>query len=133
MNDLLGGQIPLMFDSLPTVLPQLRTGRLKALGVTSLKGVPLAPEIPTIDESGVKGFEAIAWFGLYGPARMPAELTRRVSAEVGAALNSAQIKEQFAKLGAEPGTLTQPEFAHFVSAEMEKWGKLIERAHITVD
>ena len=133
MNDLLGGQIPLMFDSVPTVLQYVKSGRLKALGVTSLKRVPQLPDVPTIDEAGVKGFEAMAWFGLYGPAGLPPELTKKIAADVGEALRSPELREKFGKLGVDPGMSTQPEFAVFVNAEMDKWAQVIKRAKITIN
>lgn len=133
MADLLGGQIPIMFDSLPTVLPHVQSGRLHVLGVTSLKRAPSLPDIPTIDEAGVKGFEAIAWFGLYGPAKLPAPLVTRISSDVNRALATAEMREKLGKQGAEPGTMTQPQFAAYVIAEMDKWGKVVRRANVTID
>jgi len=79
LNDLLGGQIPVMFDSVPGVLPHIRSGKLRALGVTTKARVASLPEVPTIDEAGVRGFEATAWFGMYGPRAMPAELAARIN------------------------------------------------------
>jgi tripartite-type tricarboxylate transporter receptor subunit TctC len=132
LNDLLGGQIRVMFDSVPGVLQHIKAGKLRALGVTSLTRSPALPDVPTLDEAGVKGFEATAWFGLYGPGNMPAGLTARLSRDVLAALQSPEIKQQFALQGAEPGTMTQPQFAQFVNAEMDKWSKVIADAHITI-
>ncbi|ANN75934.1 Bug family tripartite tricarboxylate transporter substrate binding protein [Bordetella flabilis] len=132
LNDLLGGQIRVMFDSVPGVLQHIKAGKLRALGVTSLTRSPALPDVPTLDEAGVKGFEATAWFGLYGPGNMPADLTARLSRDVLAALQSPEIKQQFALQGAEPGTMTQPQFAQFVNAEMDKWAKVIADAHITI-
>jgi tripartite-type tricarboxylate transporter receptor subunit TctC len=132
LNDLLGGQIRVMFDSVPGVLQHIKAGKLRALGVTSLTRSPALPDVPTLDEAGVKGFEATAWFGLYGPGNMPADLTARLSRDVLAALQSPEIKQQFALQGAEPGTMTQPQFAQFVNAEMDKWSKVIADAHITI-
>ena len=133
LNDLMGGHIPMMFDSLPGVIQHIRSGQLRALGVTSLKRAPAAPEIPTIDESGVKGFDATAWFGMYAPGNMPAELTRKISGDVLEVLRSPRIQTQFAELGADPGTLSQPDFANFVNAEIAKWGKVIAAANIKLD
>lgn len=131
LNDLLGGQIPIMFDSVPGVLQHIKAGKLRALGVTSLSRSAALPDVPTLDEAGVKGFEATAWFGLYAPGHMDAKLTERLSADVLAALNTAAIREQFAQQGAVPGTMTQAEFAAFVGTEMDKWSKVIADAHIT--
>jgi tripartite-type tricarboxylate transporter receptor subunit TctC len=132
LNDLLGGQIPVMFDSVPGVLQHIQAGKLRALGVTSLKRSAALPDVPTLDEAGVKGFEAMAWFGLYAPGNMPPALSKQISTAVLAALQSPQIKQQFAKQGAEPGTMSQPEFAGFVNAEIDKWAKVIADAHISI-
>ena len=88
LNDLLGGQIPVMFDSVPGVLPHIQGGKLRALGVTSLKRSPALPDVPTIDEAGVKGFEATAWFGLYAPPRMDPALRDKLASDVLKALQS---------------------------------------------
>jgi tripartite-type tricarboxylate transporter receptor subunit TctC len=133
LNDLIGGHIPMMFDSLPGVIQHIRSGQLRALGVTSLKRAPAAPEIPTIDESGVKGFDATAWFGMYAPGNMPAELTRKISVDVLEVLRSLRIRTQFAEQGADPGALSQPDFTNFVNAEMVKWNKVITAAKIKME
>lgn len=133
LNDLLGGQIRVMFDSVPGVLQHIKAGSLRALGVTSLKRSAALPDVPTIDEAGVKGFDATAWFGLYAPSGMPADLKQKISKDVLAALQTSTIKEQFAQQGAEPGTMTQPEFASFVNDELDKWAKVIADANIKID
>ncbi|MBO9513068.1 MAG: tripartite tricarboxylate transporter substrate binding protein [Variovorax sp.] len=133
LNDLLGGQIPVMFDSVPGVLQHIEAGRLRALGVTSRERSPALPGVPTIDEAGLKGFEATAWFGLYAPGGMKPELSKKLSADVVQALRSDQLRRQFAQQGAEPGALTQPQFAAFVDAEITKWSKVINDAHIKID
>jgi tripartite-type tricarboxylate transporter receptor subunit TctC len=133
LNDLLGGQIPMMFDSVPGVIQHIQSGKLRALGVTSLKRSAALPNVPTIDESGLKGFEATAWFGLYAPGRMAPALRDRIAADVLQVLKSPAIHAQFEKLGAEPGTLTQAQFAGFVDAELKKWSKVISEARVTLD
>ena len=133
LNDLLGGQIPMMFDSLPGVIQQVRAGKLRALGVTTLKRAQAAPDIPTLDEAGVKGFEATAWFGLYAPGKMAPALAARLNADVLEVLKSAKIRGLFAEQGADPGTLSQPEFTRFVDAEIVKWGKVITAANVKLD
>jgi tripartite-type tricarboxylate transporter receptor subunit TctC len=133
MNDLLGGQIPVMFDSIPGVLPHVQSGKLRALAVTTKTRVAALPGVPTMDEAGVKDFEATAWFGLYGPANMPLALRDKIGADVRAVLASDYIKEKFGKLGAEPGTPPPAEFAQFVNAEIDKWSQVIKRANITID
>ena len=133
LNDLLGGQIPVMFDSVPGVLAQIQAGKLRALAVTSLTRSPVLPSVPTLDEEGFKGFDATAWFGLYGPPAMKADLLARIATDVRVALNSAQVKAAFEQQGAVPGTMTQPQFAAFVDAEITKWSKVINDAKIKVD
>jgi tripartite-type tricarboxylate transporter receptor subunit TctC len=133
LNDLLGGQIPVMFDSVPGVLPHIQAGKLRALGVTSLKRSPALPEVPTIDEAGIKGFEATAWFGLYAPPRMDPKLRDKLANDVLQALQSPQIRADFASKGADPGTMTQAQFATFVDAELTKWLKVIADANVTVN
>jgi tripartite-type tricarboxylate transporter receptor subunit TctC len=133
LNDLIGGHILMMFDSLPGVIQHIRSGQLRALGVTSPKRAPAAPEIPTIDESGVKGFDATAWFGMYAPGSMTAELTKKISGDVQEVLRSARIQSQFAEQGADPGTLSQPDFVVFVNAELAKWSKVIAAAKIKME
>jgi tripartite-type tricarboxylate transporter receptor subunit TctC len=133
LNDVLGGQIPMMFDSVPGVLQQIKAGKLRALAVTSLKRSPALPDVPTIDEAGVKGFESTAWFGLYAPGHMAPQLREKISSDVLQALQSPTIRSQYEKLGAEPGSMTQPQFAKFVDAELTKWAKVIESAHIKID
>ena len=133
LNDLLGGQIPMMFDSLTGVIQQVKAGKLRALGVTSLKRSPALPNVPTLDESGVKGFDATAWFGLYGPGKMSPELAQKINTDVRDVLNAPKMKELFVEQGAVPGVMTQPEFAKFVNAETDKWGKVTSAANIKLD
>ncbi|MBI4292863.1 MAG: tripartite tricarboxylate transporter substrate binding protein [Betaproteobacteria bacterium] len=130
MNDLLAGHAPVMFAGLASVIPHLLSGRLRALGVTTLRRVPTAPDIPTLDEAGVKGFEVLSWFGLYGPPQLPAAALAKITADVGAVLGSAHIKTSFNRQGVDPGTLSQPEFARYVDSELEKWSRVIEHAKI---
>jgi tripartite-type tricarboxylate transporter receptor subunit TctC len=130
MNDLLAGHAPVMFAGLASVLPQLLSGRLRALGVTTLRRVPTAPDIPTLDEAGVKGFEVLSWFGLYGPAQLPAAAVAKIVSDVGTVLSSPHIKASFSRQGVDPGTLSQPEFSRYVDEELDKWSRVIEHAKI---
>lgn len=133
LNDLLGGTIPVMFDSVTGVIQHVKAGKLKALGVTSLKRSPAVPDIPTLDEAGVKGFEATAWFGLYGPAHMKPEIATKINADVREVLSTPKMKSLFLEQGAEPGIRTQPEFASFVNAEIDKWAKVISTANVKLE
>ena len=103
LNDLLGNQISVMFDSVPGVLSHIKAGKLRALGVTSLTRSTALPTVPTISESGLKGFEALAWFGMYAPPQMAPELLNKLSTDVQTALQSPQVKNQFAEQGADAG------------------------------
>jgi len=136
MNDLLGGHIPMMFDSLPTVLPSAADGRIRVLGVTTLQRAASLPDVPTIDEAGVKGFEATAWFGLYMPATKPdtpdANAQAKLEAVMREILGSAHTRETFEKLGLDPGKLTGADFKRFVGTEIAKWSEVVAKANITV-
>jgi tripartite-type tricarboxylate transporter receptor subunit TctC len=133
LNDLLGNQISVMFDSIPGVLSHIKAGKLRALGVTSLARSTALPNVPTISESGLKGFEALAWFGMYAPPQMATELLNRISGDVVAALQSPQVKNQFAEQGADAGNMTQAEYAKYVDSEITKWAKVISDANIKAE
>ena len=130
VNDVVAGHVPLMFGGLTVSLPHIWAGKLRAIAVTTLRRLPSLPDVPTLDESGINGFEVLGWFGLYGPARMPATLSAKVSADVRAVLESTEVRARFAKFGVEPGALTQPEFAVYVDREIAKWARVIEYAKI---
>jgi tripartite-type tricarboxylate transporter receptor subunit TctC len=133
LNDLLGNQISVMFDSIPGVLSHIKAGKLRALGVTSLTRSSALPNVPTISESGLKGFEALAWFGMYAPPQMSPELLKKISGDVVAALQSPQVKNQFSEQGADAGNMSQAEYARYVDAEITKWAKVISDANIKID
>ena len=131
MNDLLGGHIPMMFDSLPTVLPAAKDGRLRVLAVTSAKRAESLPDIPTLDEAGVKGFEATAWFGLYLPANVPAPVRAKLEATMKEVLSAEDTRKKFDALGVVPGEITGAKFKDFVNSEISKWGTVVEKAGIS--
>lgn len=133
LNDLLGNQISVMFDSIPGVLSHIKAGKLRALGVTSLARSSALPNVPTISESGLKGFEALAWFGMYAPPQMSPELLKKISGDVLAVLQSPQVKNQFAEQGADSSNMTQAEYAKYVDAEITKWAKVISDANIKAE
>lgn len=133
MTDLLGGHIPMMFDSLPTVLQAAADGRLRVLGVTSLVRAASLPDVPTLDEAGVEGFDATAWFGLYAPAKVDPAIRSRLEEVMRDILASEATREKFAALGVEPGTLFGAEFNEFVDAEIAKWGDVVKRAKVSVE
>jgi tripartite-type tricarboxylate transporter receptor subunit TctC len=114
-------------------MPHVKDGKLKALAVTSLKRSPLAPELPTASESGLPGFESDTWFGIYGPKGLPPEIVNRLNAEFNKAIQSQDVKDRLAKLGAEPVGGTPAQFAAMVKKDSARWGKLIKDRKIQVD
>lgn len=130
--DLVSGKIDVLFDSLPSGLPHVKEGRLKALGITSAKRSPLLPELPAISES-VPGYETVTWFGLYGPKGMPADLVSRVNAGINQALQEADVKDRLARLGIEPVGGSPQAFAAMTNADRAKWKKIIAERKLTAD
>ena len=133
LADLLGGQVDLIFDNFATVQPHVKSGKLRALGVTAGHRVSAAPAIPTIAEAGVPGYEASVWFGLLAPANTPEPIVRRLNDEVRKALASKDIVERFAKDGAEPYPLTPGEFAELIKRDLALWGDVVKRSGATAD
>jgi len=130
--DLVSGKLDLLIDSLVTGLPHVKDGKLRALAVTSLQPTALAPGMPTIAES-LPGFESVTWFGVYGPKGMPADLALKINTALNAALREGDVKERFARLGAEPTGGTPQAFAAMVKADAAKWKKIISDRKITSD
>jgi tripartite-type tricarboxylate transporter receptor subunit TctC len=133
MQDLIGGQIHLMFDNLASSLTQVRAGRVKALAVTTAKRSSLAPELPTIAESGLAGFDISTWFGIFAPAGTPREAIARLHAEFTRALAAPDVREKMLNMGAEPVGNTPAEFATFIRAEVEKYARVIKASGARVD
>ncbi|HVL58734.1 MAG TPA: tripartite tricarboxylate transporter substrate binding protein [Burkholderiaceae bacterium] len=130
---LLANQTDLMFDNLASATPQIRAGRLKALAVTTATRASAMPELPTVAEAGLPGFDINTWFGVFAPGGTPPAIVQRLHDEFAAALASAEIKERLARLGAEPAPLTPAEFARFVRAEQEKYARVVKLSGATVD
>ena len=130
MNDLLGGHIPIMFDTLTTVLPAAAAGNIRVLAVTSMTRAPSLPEVPTLDKSGIKGFESVAWFGLYMPAANDNPAYSRLVLAMKEILATSAIGEKFAAQGVEPGKLFGRDFANFVDAEIDKWSAVVKFANV---
>lgn len=130
LTDLMSGQVQLMADPMLSSLPLAKSGKIKALAVTSTKRVSIAPEIPTIAESGMTGFDFASWYGLWGPKNMPADLVARIQAEVVKVVNQPDVKDRFAKLGFEPIGSTSDYFAKYIKDEMARYEKIIKTANI---
>ena len=130
MNDLLGGHIPIMFDTLTTVLPAAAAGNIRVLAVTSLTRAASLPQVPTLDESGLKGFESIAWFGLYMPEANDNPAYSRLVQAMKEILATPALSEKFATEGVEPGKLFGRDFVNFVDAEIDKWSMVVKTAGV---
>jgi len=115
-----------MIENVPGTLPFVKDGKLRALAITSRQRLALVPELPTMEEAGVKGYEMIGWNGIFVPRATPPEIVTRLSTELVKVLRSPEVREQMAKLGAVPVGTTPAEFAAFVTAESQRWGKIIK-------
>jgi tripartite-type tricarboxylate transporter receptor subunit TctC len=131
-NDMVSGQIHMLMDNLVTALPHIREGRIKVIGVTSLKRLPFAPELPTLDEQGLKGFEVGNWFGIYAPRGTPPAVIAKINAAYNAALKDPEVLKRLNLLGATPTGGTPQQFAAVVTADTAKWRKLITERHLVV-
>jgi tripartite-type tricarboxylate transporter receptor subunit TctC len=133
LTDLVGGQVQLMFDNMPSSFPHVKAGRLRALAVTSSKRSPAAPDVPTIAESGVPGYESVAWFGILAPAGTPPEIVKKLNAEIAKTLKSPEVMKRLASQGAEPVSNTPEQFAVYIKSEMAKWAKVVKTSGAQVD
>jgi tripartite-type tricarboxylate transporter receptor subunit TctC len=133
MTDLLGGQVALMFDQIVTSLPHVRSGKLRALAVTTLTRSTVVPQLPTIAESALPGFSITTWHGLTAPAATPPEIIGRLNSETVKALESAEIREKFLSQGAEPTPSTPQQFQAFMKSETDKWAKVVKAAGIKAE
>ena len=131
--DLISGQTQMLFDSLVSALPHIKGGKVKALAVTSTKRTPLLPNVPTVIESGLPGYEVNTYFGLFAPSGTPREILQRLQREAAAAVQSPEVKERFAGQGAEPVGGTPEALSALIRAETAKWKRVIEAGQIKVD
>jgi tripartite-type tricarboxylate transporter receptor subunit TctC len=130
LTDLVSGQIQLLADPMLSSLPLARAGKIKALGLTSLKRAIAAPEIPTVEESGVKGFEFVSWYGLWGPRNLPAEINTSLQEALAKVLALPEVKQRLAELGFGPIGSTSEHFAKYIDTEMAKYAAIIRDAKI---
>jgi tripartite-type tricarboxylate transporter receptor subunit TctC len=133
MNDLVAGQIPMMFDNMPAIRPQVQGGTIRAIAIAGTSRSPLFPDLPTMVEAGVPGFEASSWFGLVAPAKTPPVVVQALTDAVTRVLRDPDIAKKLADIGAEPGSLAGNAFGTFLHAETEKWGKVIKTAGVKVE
>ena len=133
INDLIPGRVDVIFDNMPSILQHVKGGQLRGLAVTTKERVAATPEIPTIAESGVPGFDVFSWFGFFVPAKTPPDVIARINADTNAALAHAPVKSRFEELGATPKGSTPAQLAAFLQSEIDKWGPVIRDARIKVD
>jgi tripartite-type tricarboxylate transporter receptor subunit TctC len=132
--DMIGGNVDVMFDNLPSAMPQIKGGKLKAFAVTSAERSGAMPDLPTVEEAGkLKGFEASSWFGLLAPAGTPPEIVSRIQQEVAKALATPAIKEKMLAQGAIPSGNTPQEFARLIDSEIRKWAQVVKASGAKVD
>ena len=132
-TDVLGGQVHMMFDAITTMAPNVRAGKLKALGTTGKTRSPVLPEVPTVSEAGVPGYEAVIWLGIMAPTGTPRPVVDRLNAEIGRVANNAEIKESWIKQGAVPMTMTPEAFGQYIREDITKWAGVVKAAGITAD
>lgn len=133
ITDLLGNQVAIMFDNLPSAIQHVRAGKLVPLAVTSAKRAPELPDTPTIAESGLDGYEATSWFGLFVPAGTPEAVVGKLNEAIQAALAEPAMVEKIKAVGGEPHPESSAEFAEFIKAETEKWGKVVKASGARID
>ena len=133
INDLMGGQIQVMFDNVPSIGPQVKAGRVRGLGVSSPKRAGSFPDIPTIAEAGVPGYETNSWGGIIGPARLPTDIVQRLHKEIRAALAVPAVVQRYRQLDSEIDGSTPEEFLGLVRRETPKWAEVVRRSGAKVD
>ena len=131
--DLIAGQVDVMFDNLPNVITHVKGGRMKALAVSGPKRSPLAPEVPTVGEAGVPGFEVTVWFGFLAPAGTPRDIIQRLNAESTRIINSPEVSDRFMKLGVTPATGTPEQYGDMIKSEVARWAKVVKDAGIKAE
>ena len=133
VSDLLGNQIAIMFDNMPSVIPHVRSGKLRAIAISTAKRSPELPDVPTIAEAGVPGYEAVSWFGLFAPAATPKPVLDKLSTALSKVLANPEVQKKISAQGGETVNETPAQFAAFIRSETTKWGKVVKESGATVD
>jgi tripartite-type tricarboxylate transporter receptor subunit TctC len=133
LQDLIGGQIQVVIDNLPPYLPHVKGGKIRALAVTPSKRSPAAPDLPTLEETGLKGYDASSWFGLFAPAGTPSEVVGKIAAESQRILQLPDVRDRLLALGAQPVGNAPGEFGKFVQDEIAKWAGVVRAANVKLD
>jgi tripartite-type tricarboxylate transporter receptor subunit TctC len=133
LNDTISGQVAMYFAGVPVALPMIKAGKVRAFATTGPKRSPALPDVPTVAEAGIPGYEVILWYGLLGPAGLPTEVATKVHADVAGVLKMPDVQERLAGLGVEPAASTPDAFAAFLKSEIAKWDKVKKATGLTVD
>jgi tripartite-type tricarboxylate transporter receptor subunit TctC len=133
LTDMVAGQVTVMFDNMPSCLPFVKAGRLKAIAVTSTKRSPTTPELPTVAEAALPGFDVTVWFSVLAPANTPRDIVTRLNGEIVKALKTPDMRERLSQQGAEPVGNTPEEFSAVIKRDLAKWSKLVKDANIRLD
>lgn len=133
ITDLVGGRVQMMFSPIPAVMAQVKSGRMVVVAATGAQRTPLLPDVPTVAESGFAGFQVSSWYGVLGPARMPAAIADTLNRQINAALQAQDVKARLATEGAEPAPQTREQFEQLIRADHDKWGKVIRQTGIRGD
>ncbi|MBE0625840.1 MAG: tripartite tricarboxylate transporter substrate binding protein [Burkholderiales bacterium] len=132
-TDVLGGQVQMMFDAITTMAPNVRAGKVKALGTTGKTRSPVLADVPTVSEAGVPGYEAVIWLGVMAPAGTPKPIVERLNAEIKKIVNSTEVKDAWAKQGAAPMSMSTDEFGQYLREDIAKWAKVVKISGAKVD
>lgn len=133
ITDLMAGQVSMVFGTSTSVMPHVHSGRLRALATTGAKRSPALPDLPTVAEAGVPGYEAGLWYGFVGPARIPNEIVRRLNHEIVAVLNARDVRERLANQGVDATPSSPEEFGKLMVTDLERWAKVVQKAGIRVE
>jgi tripartite-type tricarboxylate transporter receptor subunit TctC len=133
LNDLIAGQVSLMFDLVLTAAPHIKSGAVRGLAVTGTQRSAVLPELPTVAETGLPGYEVSAWFGIFAPAGVPQAVAKRLNAEFVKVMQQPDLKQRLASLGADPLTSTPEEFSTYLRSEIDKWAKVVKASGMKVD
>jgi tripartite-type tricarboxylate transporter receptor subunit TctC len=133
VTDLIAGQVQVMFDNTPNVLPHVKGGKLKALGVSSKSRSQFAPDIPTVDEAGVPGYDVTVWFGVLTVAGTPPDIVKRLNTEMVRILQSPEVKDRITKAGVDVVAGTPEHFSGYLKSEVARWAKVVQEAGIKAD
>jgi tripartite-type tricarboxylate transporter receptor subunit TctC len=133
LNDIVGGQINVLMPGLAAALPHIRSKRIRPIAVTGLKRHPLQPDLPTFEELGYKGFDTVQWYGIVGPAKLPAEITKKLNAEINKALAQPSLRERLSAEAIDPMPMAPEQFGAFMEAEIARYKKLAQERNISLD